>query len=98
VFGLMFYYMFRYRAGSDIDRGEVSDKSWHIESTWTAATLIVFFGLSLWGADLYVRLFHPPRTFCRSMSSANSGCGRCSTPAVSAKSMPCTCPSEDLCS
>src|ERR1700684_2252431 len=36
-------------------------KSWIFEITWTAATLLIFFGLFAWGADLYVRLFEPPK-------------------------------------
>jgi cytochrome c oxidase subunit 2 len=60
VYGLMLLYMFKYRAGSGIDRGGLSRKTWRIEVAWTSATLLVFFGLFLWGADLYVRLFQPP--------------------------------------
>ena len=43
-----------------LDRGAVAQKTWRIETAWTAATLLVFFGLFIWGADLYVRLFQPP--------------------------------------
>ena len=60
VFGLMLLYMFKYRAGSSIDRGAVAKKTWRLETSWTIATLLVFFGLFVWGADLYVRLFQPP--------------------------------------
>jgi cytochrome c oxidase subunit 2 len=60
VFGLMFRYIVKYRAGSALDRGAVSKKSWIFEITWTAATLLIFFGLFVWGADLYVRLSKPP--------------------------------------
>jgi cytochrome c oxidase subunit 2 len=60
VFALMLRYMVRYRAGSGLDRGEEGEKSWKFETTWTAATLVVFFGLFIWGADLYVRMFQPP--------------------------------------
>ncbi len=60
VFGLMWRYMFRYRAGSPVDRGAIAKKTWGVEMAWTGATLVVFFGLFLWGADLYVRLFQPP--------------------------------------
>jgi cytochrome c oxidase subunit II len=60
VFGLMLQYMFKYRVGSGIDRGKVMKKTWRLETAWTIATLLVFFGLFLWGADLYVRLFRPP--------------------------------------
>lgn len=60
VFGLMLLYMFKYRAGSDIDRGAIRQKTWRIETAWTTATLLAFFGLFIWGADLYLRLFQPP--------------------------------------
>src|SRR5579885_1916081 len=60
VFGLIFVYVFKYRAGSGRDRGAIMEKTWRIEVAWTAATLLVFFGLFLWGGDLYVRLFPPP--------------------------------------
>ena len=60
VFGLMLLYMFKYRAGSRIDRGALAEKTWRLEVAWTAATLLAFFGLFIWGADLYVRLFQPP--------------------------------------
>ncbi|MBV9784513.1 MAG: cytochrome c oxidase subunit II [Acidisphaera sp.] len=60
VFGLMFFYVVRYRAGSRIDRGALAERTFRFEISWTAATLAIFFGLFLWGADLYVRLFEPP--------------------------------------
>ena len=60
VFGLMLLYVVKYRAGSTLDRGAVAKKTWRIETAWTVATLLVFFGLFVWGADLYVRLFQPP--------------------------------------
>lgn len=60
VFGLMLLYMFKYRAGSELDRGALPKKTWGLETAWTAATLLAFFGLFIWGADLYVRLFHKP--------------------------------------
>jgi cytochrome c oxidase subunit 2 len=60
VFGLMLLYMFKYHAGSSVDRGALAEKTWRMETAWTAATLLAFFGLFIWGADLYVRLFRPP--------------------------------------
>jgi len=65
VFGLMLLYMFKYRAGSDIDRGALARKTWRIETAWTTATLVAFFFLFLWGARLYVQLFQPPRNALR---------------------------------
>jgi cytochrome c oxidase subunit 2 len=60
VFGLMALYVVRYRAGSPVDRGALAKKSWRFEIAWTGATLLVFLGLFVWGADLYVRLYQPP--------------------------------------
>jgi cytochrome c oxidase subunit 2 len=60
VFGLILLYMIKYRAGSGVDRGAPPEKTWRLEIAWTVATLLIFFGLFVWGADLYVRLFQPP--------------------------------------
>ena len=60
VFGLMLLYIVKYRAGSGIDRGTIAQKTWRLETGWTIATLAVFFGLFIWGADIYVRMFQPP--------------------------------------
>lgn len=60
VMGLMLLYIVRYRHNSTIDRGRLSEKSWRFEIAWTSATLVMFFGLFLWGANLYVRLYQPP--------------------------------------
>jgi len=65
VFGLMLRYMFKYRAGSTIDRGAIAQKTWRIETAWTTATLLAFFALFIWGAGLYVQLFQPPRNALR---------------------------------
>lgn len=59
VVGLMFVYVIRYRATSGLNRGDVAHKTWRIEATWTFATLVVFFGLFIWGADLFVRIYQP---------------------------------------
>ncbi len=55
VLGLMAVYVVRYRHDSKIDRGDVAQKTWRIEVAWTTATLVAFFGLFIWGADLFVR-------------------------------------------
>jgi len=65
VFGLMLLYMFKYRAGSQIDRGALARKTWRVETAWTAATLAAFLGLFIWGARLYLELFQPPRDALR---------------------------------
>jgi cytochrome c oxidase subunit 2 len=60
VFGLIWIYAIRYRAGNPESRDAIGQKSFRIEISWTAATLVIFFGLFIWGADLYVRLYTPP--------------------------------------
>jgi cytochrome c oxidase subunit 2 len=65
VYGLMWLYMIKYRAGSALDRGAPMQKTWRLEIAWTTATLMIFFGLFLWGADLYVRLFQAPANALR---------------------------------
>ena len=61
VFGLLLRYIVKYRASSPLDRGAIAQKTWILETAWTVATLLVFFGLFVWGANLYVRLFEPPQ-------------------------------------
>jgi cytochrome c oxidase subunit 2 len=60
VFGLMIRFAVRYRAGSRVDRGAESRRSWIIEIGWTTATFLVFVGLFVWGARLYLQEFTPP--------------------------------------
>jgi cytochrome c oxidase subunit 2 len=60
VFGLMFLYVVRYRHNSPIKRGDVAEKSFIFEMSWTAATLVLFSGLFVWGSIIYVRSYSPP--------------------------------------
>ena len=60
VFGLIYTYVIRYRAGSTEHRGNIAQKTWRIEIAWTSATLVAFFAMFIWGANLYVRLYSPP--------------------------------------
>jgi cytochrome c oxidase subunit II len=60
VFGLMGFYIIRYRYNSPIDRGALNEKTFYFEISWTIATLVVFFGLFIWGSVIYVRQFQPP--------------------------------------
>jgi cytochrome c oxidase subunit 2 len=85
---LLITFAVRYRAGSGADRDHRIKKSWHWEVAWTAATLIAFLALFVWGAHLYFGPYQTAR--CRSTSSPSSGCGRCSIPAASARSTSCT--------
>jgi len=72
----------------------IGRKVWRLETGWTVATLLIFFGLFVWGANLYLRLFKPPAGAMKSMSSASSGCGRSSIREDSARSTHCTSPSR----
>ncbi len=57
VMGLMLVFAIRYRETSPLNRGEVAQKTWRFEVAWTAATLAGFFGLFVWGADLFTRIY-----------------------------------------
>jgi cytochrome c oxidase subunit 2 len=57
---LLIFFAARYRHGSKVDRSGGSEKSWRWEVGWTTASLLIFVGLALWGASLYVRLYQPP--------------------------------------
>lgn len=57
VFGLLLRFSIRFHHASGVDRTKALQKSWRVEATWTAATLLGFLGLFVWGADLYVREF-----------------------------------------
>lgn len=61
VFSLLLRYVVKYRASSPLDRGAINNKTWTFETAWTSATLLLFFGLFVWGADLYVRLLQPTK-------------------------------------
>lgn len=65
VFMLLLRYVTRYRANSSVNRSGEAEKSWIFEIAWTGATLLVFLGLFVWGANLYVRLFTAPKEALR---------------------------------
>ncbi|MGY0575357.1 cytochrome c oxidase subunit II [Bradyrhizobium sp. RDM12] len=64
VLGLLFFllvlFCVRYRASNPIDRGPETSKSWHWEVSWTAASLICFLALFVWGASIYFQIFRTP--------------------------------------
>ena len=60
VFLLMARFVTRYREDSIVDRAAVGDREWRLEIGWTAGALVVFLGLALWGARLYIILYEPP--------------------------------------
>jgi cytochrome c oxidase subunit 2 len=62
LFSLMFRFAIHYRAGNaNADRDHRVKKSWHWEVSWTAATLMAFLGLFVWGAQLYLNLQDAPK-------------------------------------
>jgi cytochrome c oxidase subunit 2 len=65
VFGLMLFYLVRYRYNSPINRGDIAERSFKFEMSWTIATLVVFFGLFIWGSFIYVDDFQPPENALR---------------------------------
>lgn len=60
VFFLLLYFANKYRHGSNAVRHLPTKKTWRFEIAWTAATLMIFVGLAVWGADLYLHLYNPP--------------------------------------
>jgi cytochrome c oxidase subunit 2 len=60
VFFLLFFFANKYRHGSNAVRHEPTKKTWRWEVSWTAATLVAFVGLAVWGGNLYVHLYNPP--------------------------------------
>jgi cytochrome c oxidase subunit II len=53
VFGL------RYRAGSSADRTHPPSRGRRLEILWTVTPLLIFFGIYIWAAVDYVRLYEP---------------------------------------
>jgi cytochrome c oxidase subunit 2 len=60
LFGLVLFFIVRYRANSGVSREGAASKSWHWEIGWTVATAVVFLGMFAWGADLYIQLNKMP--------------------------------------
>jgi cytochrome c oxidase subunit 2 len=60
VFFLLLFFANKYRHGSNADRSGTTKKTWRFEVSWTVATLLIFVGLAMWGADIYLHLYNPP--------------------------------------
>jgi cytochrome c oxidase subunit 2 len=64
VLGLLFFlltlFCVRYRASNQTDRGHRITKSWHWEISWTAASLLGFLVLFVWGAEIYFQVYRIP--------------------------------------
>ena len=61
VFGLMIVFGLRYRHGSRANRSGLVKKTWRWEIGWTVGSLAAFLALFVWGANMYVWLYDPPR-------------------------------------
>jgi cytochrome c oxidase subunit II len=58
---LLLRFAIHYRAGNpNADRDHRIKKSWKLETAWTAATLVAFLALFVWGARLYLDLSDAP--------------------------------------
>ena len=57
---LLVLFAAKYRHTSTAPRDEPTKKTWRWEVGWTAASLLVFVGLAMWGANLYLKLYNPP--------------------------------------
>jgi cytochrome c oxidase subunit 2 len=60
VFFLLLYFANKDRHTSTADRSGTTKKTWRFEVSWTAATLLIFVALAVWGASLFLRLYNPP--------------------------------------
>ena len=60
VIFLLAFFAAKYRHTSNVERGRPPVKTWRWEVSWTAISLLIFLGLAVWGARLYIRLYDPP--------------------------------------
>ena len=61
LFFLLLRFSIHYRAGNlAANRDHRVRKSWKLETAWTAATLVAFLGLFVWGAKLFLDLHDVP--------------------------------------
>jgi cytochrome c oxidase subunit 2 len=60
LFGMMAFFLVRYRAGSKAPRSSVIRKTWRYEITWTAAATVIAIILFVWAAKVYFSLHSPP--------------------------------------
>jgi len=60
VIFLLILFAAKYRHSNPADRGKPTRKTWRWEVGWTTASLLIFVGLAVWGADIYLHLYNPP--------------------------------------
>ena len=99
LFFLLLRFAIHYRAGNaDADRDHRIKKSWHWEVVVDRRDAGRFpRPVRLGRAALSRSAGRAEATRCRSTSSPSNGCGRCSTPAASARSTNCICRSAPRC-
>ncbi len=57
---LLAFFANKYRHGSKAERNAPPKKTWRWEVGWTTASLLIFVGLAVWGAETFVQLYRPP--------------------------------------
>jgi cytochrome c oxidase subunit II len=57
---LLIFFSTKYRHSSNADRSGMIEKTWRWEIGWTVTSMLVFVGLAVWGASIYLRLYNPP--------------------------------------
>jgi len=61
LFFLLALFCIRYRAGHQVERANHEEKGWHWEVGWTAASLVCFLFLFLWGASVFFEIYKTPQ-------------------------------------
>ncbi len=60
IFGIIFYFMVKYRRKSEDERPPDIEGSLPLELTWTLIPTVLAAGVFVWGSSLYVRNSRPP--------------------------------------
>jgi len=61
VFGVMFYFLFKYRRGKPANREPVRVPTLKIEVTWTVIPLLIVIGIFIWASGIYYSMAHVPQ-------------------------------------
>jgi cytochrome c oxidase subunit II len=54
------YFCIKYRAGSNASREDAHASRLNLEDIWIGVPLVLFFGVFIWSAILFVRIYTPP--------------------------------------
>ncbi|QYM78808.1 cytochrome c oxidase subunit II [Horticoccus luteus] len=60
LLGLNLVFLIRYRRGSPAPRPPLTFATWKLEAGWITATTVVFLGIFVWGARIYLDMERPP--------------------------------------